>query len=162
MYICIYSHMYVYIYRQLDVTSEDRDQLQHRCCDAEEKNRRLERELNKMTDLQRQMDIKFNQFQMEHQIVLEMESRNRYWSHASSSSSAKTHASSFPPPTPAATPPPRDRLEEVAMQLYATPGGRGGGGGGGGGGAGGVQCRCHHQLQGKRRGCYTWRIPLSI
>ena len=67
------------------------------------------------------------QYQMEHQIVLEMESRNRYWSHASSSSSAKTHASSCSPPTPAATPPPKDRLEEVAMQLYATPGGGGGG-----------------------------------
>jgi DNA-binding TFAR19-related protein (PDSD5 family) len=30
-----------------------------------------------MMDVQRQMDVKFNQYQMEHQIVLEMEARNR-------------------------------------------------------------------------------------
>lgn len=49
---------------QLDAVCEERDQLQHRCCDADEKNKRLERELHRMMDMQRQMDVKFNQYQV--------------------------------------------------------------------------------------------------
>jgi uncharacterized protein YhaN len=37
---------------QLDGVCEERDLLQHRCCDAEEKNKRLERELHRMMDMQ--------------------------------------------------------------------------------------------------------------
>ena len=70
---------------QLEILSEERDLLQHRCCDAEEKNRRLERELHRIMDIQRQLDVKFHQYQMEHQIVLEMETRNQQWRDSPSS-----------------------------------------------------------------------------
>jgi hypothetical protein len=78
------------IQEHLDKVCEERDQLQHRCCDAEERNRRLEAELQKMMELQRQMDAKFNRYQMEHQIVLEMEARNRQWQSPSTCSSLRS------------------------------------------------------------------------
>ncbi|EKX42002.1 hypothetical protein GUITHDRAFT_111856 [Guillardia theta CCMP2712] len=70
---------------QLERVSEDKESLQHRLCDAEEKNKRLERELHRMSDIQRQMEVKFAQVQMEYQIFMEMEARNRQWEEDSSS-----------------------------------------------------------------------------
>lgn len=56
---------------------EERERLQHRLCDAEERNTRLASEVKRMGDALGKMQERFECVSMEHEILLEMDARNR-------------------------------------------------------------------------------------